>query len=195
MTLLEVILAIGIFSVVVGGIYMTVQASMTTANEIRLTQGRANQVQSLLDILRDTFLTLPVKARFYTEESSGSGGLAFVLKDSPSSFTFGASGAIYGNKLLLLDKQEASGSTALELWIESPKEDLRVRFRDSTQQLVLLDDVTAVRWRFYDSKAQEWIEEWPENPNQNPPPLVELSLELADDPVPVTSVFWIPHGQ
>ena len=60
---------------------------------------------------------------------------------------------------------------------------------DKSAELPLLDNVGRFEWRFYDPRANQWLNYWKEQ--QGKPLFAELNLAL-DDGAEVRAVFWIP---
>lgn len=189
MTLLEVVLAMAIFALIAGGVQRILSASMQTAADLRRVHFRDNQVQTLFELLRETFRTLPVEAVLETRVDEGTNFTAIVLRKSPISFALGSSAVDFRTRVVTLDRQ-IGGRLRLSLRIEPEEERLADRSEEMPPPAVLLGDLSKVEWRFYEKSSATWLDAWTATER---PGLIELQLVLAGETKPRIARFWMPQ--
>lgn len=191
-TLFEMILVMGIFVLMAGGIYAVVRAAVQASATLSEESIRTQRVSALVSLLRRTFHNLPATAEVSGGIQAGSDGVAeLVLRDAPGVFAWGMAGPSAGTVILAARPQLGGGRTLSLMLLPSSLGEMERRDAlDRGAWLPLLPDLRSLRWRFFDPDMQDWADEWPDGAGR--PPLVELSLVLLGDEVPRTYIFWVP---
>jgi len=198
-TLLELILALGIFAIIAVGIFGVLDASMRTTQELYDAQRVTRQIGAFAELCRTTFSTLPATASFRVPPSEEAEGQEVVFSDAPSIFAWGGNPLNYGTTTLAVRPQEdghfnlsisrSDFAPPKEEGVFSEPSDSDPSLEPDDQGrywLMLVADLEWARWRFFDPRLKEWVESWVQDTR---PPLVELSLLLPGDTVPFRAVF------
>lgn len=194
-TLLEVVLAMALIALLVGGIYGVARGAVQISSKVVRNQQRSMTVHSFLELCRRNFETMPgnAKIELISEGSVGQFLTELVITDYPLAFTW--TGVPAGSaEVIMKTEKETSGSirVVLQYLNEEEAEDREnaLGSRDFGVKLTLLNEVKLLQWRFWDPRTEEWEVEWVDNARR--PSLVELNLEFYDAEEPLRSVFWIP---
>jgi len=191
-TLFEMVVVVGIFVLLAGGIYATVNAAVRATATLTEENLQVQRLNAFVALVRRTFHNLPATAQFSggIREDTGDGFPEIVLRDAPGVFAWGMGGSTAGTVLLTARPRLGGGrEIALMLLPGSLGEMERRDAIDKGAWLRLLPDLREVQWRFYDESQQDWVDTWPEGTR---PPLVELNLSLLGEDVPRKYVFWLP---
>lgn len=172
-TLLEVMLALALMVILMGGIYAIADGSIQLATEVSQSQNREMLVHSFIQLAKRNIENLPgnggmtllaeEEGRFYVTE------VAFI--ESPLAFSFAAVPAGF-NRVFLKSKGDPRGwLNVYLLYLNIEEED---EFSQGTGgydeeegiKLPLLDRVSVFEWRFYDPELEEWQVIWEDETNK-----------------------------
>jgi prepilin-type N-terminal cleavage/methylation domain-containing protein len=201
-TLLELVIAMAVFSIVAVALFRVLDACMRTAGELQDSQRITRQMAVFTELCRKTFGTLPSSATFRVPLMPEAEGQEIVFGNAPAIFALGDAPLNYGTTTLAVRPRE-DGLFELALSRSDfgpPKEEdglggevpLPEPDEKGRYWLLLVGELEWARWRFYDPRAKEWVESWTRS---NRPPLVELSLLLTGDTVPYRAVFPVSFAQ
>jgi prepilin-type N-terminal cleavage/methylation domain-containing protein len=185
-TLLEVILGLGLITMLIGGIYSIATASLQLSNTVLENQQEDMHMHAFINLLRRNLQSLPGNATVSMEEANTSGGVyqsEMVLTDYPLAFAWG-SVAAGSKKVLLVFRVRYLNDEEVEAYDSGnlgPNDGI---------SLVLIDSLRGVLWEFYNQQTDEWLPEWIQ-PNQRPT-MLRLSLDFYAVEEPMTIMFWIP---
>lgn len=194
-TLLEIVVAMGAFVLLLGGIFAIANGTMELGNDLAAVQDRSLIRQNFISFIRRSFRSLPGEAELrLTVQARGSNyvpTLNFV--NGGSSFTPGA--ALPPDTSVDLFAEERPGGylrVGLRVLDERQTQALRsnqsVRYTRDQEVIPLLDNVSQFEWRFYDAASNRWENNW-KQPRR--PLLAEMTLRL-DDGFETRAVFWVP---
>ena len=195
-TLLEVVLGLGLISLLIGGIYAIATASLQMSNSVVENQGREMHLHSFIQVLRRNIEGLPGNGKLSMEPPEGLGGYyesELVLRDYPLAFSWASVAAGSTKVILTTEKAPLGGHQFRVRYLneeEAEAHDSGSLGRDEGIDLVLIDGIRAVQWLFYNQQTDEWEEDWV-RPNQRPS-MVELQIAFYDDSAPIRTVFWTP---
>ena len=204
LTLIEVMVALGVLVILVGGIFMVVQASLKTVLLVDTRASREDEITNLTDILRSNFRNLPARARL-TVEPLSEGDVRetlFVVRDAPGFLTWLATPEADNTIVLLSLRQDMSNGhwrVCLKRLVPPPglpEEEMNpkmmLKAAAKIPWLELVGDIEQVKVRFFDGTAQDWKEAWSDWRAR--PALIELTLiyEHTKDPRSAAAVFWVP---
>ena len=200
-TLLELVIAMGLLSILVGMVFGTARTSLALGNTIVKTQNEEMLHQAFLELLNQRFSALPGNTRFDLQvQDSASHYLSeLTLQNVPLSFTWGGQARVakavqlstvkrrsgfldivlkyYENEILEGAESVASTATSKEPFAE----------------IILLTDVAYFEWRVLDGRSLEWTYDWE---LQGRLPLqLELTMAIGAKGEEIRQIFWLPPKQ
>ena len=208
-TLLEVVIAMTVFSVISGAVFGVVQASMQSAAELESTQRENRRTTALFELCRRTFATLPPKATFRAKwlEDADPAVQEIEFRNAPLIFSWGGTTLNYGSTTLGIRPQEdGKFSVAISrsdfvppeepgIGAEIPSDSSNAALEPDEQGrywLVLMPDLEWAQWRFYDPRISDWADMWQQGVRTR---LIELEFLLPGDTVPMRAVFPVAAAQ
>jgi len=191
-TLIETLLALGMFALLAGGIYAVSSAAVDASSASMENQSEQERLDSFLRATRNAFLNIPRKATVELRyDTSGSAGTPEIVFQGGGSY-FGIP-TLAGGELILSARPQSDGTRTFSL-LRIPRNTSTTelsRVRQSGGWLPLFPYVEKVRWEFFDGR--EWQPEWSIDTR---PRMVRLSfLQRADPENPIESIFYVPHLQ
>ncbi len=201
-TLFELVLAMGLLTMLVGMVFSTARTSLALGNTIVQSQNEEMLHQAFFELLSQRFSGLPGNTRFDLQvQDSGSHYLSdLTLQNVPMSFTWGGQARIakavqlstvkrrsgyldivlrYYENEILEGAESSFGSTALST--------------EPFAEIILLEDVAYFEWRVLDGRSMEWLYDWE---LQGRLPLqLELTVAIGAKGQEIRQVFWIPPKQ
>lgn len=194
-TLVEVVLGIALLALLFGGIFAVARGALQISAEVTQNQQYSMRIHSYLELLRRTFEEMPGNGKVELRPLSGRGvesEVAFV--EYPLAFAW--SGVTAGSPVTVF--QTTRGPSG---WLQSRIYYLDEEMADdylengkvdsAAPNLLIMDEIKMLQWRFYDQRTDEWMTEW-EHTNNNRPSLIELNVEFLDGSNPIAVIFWIP---
>lgn len=201
-TLLELVIAMGMLSVIVGMVFGIARSSLALGNTIVQTQNEEMEHQAFFEFLSQRFSALPGNTRFDLQvEDSGSHYISdLTLQNVPLSFTWGGDERI-AKAVQLSTVKRRSGylDIVLRFFENEILEGSESSFGSSATskepfaEIVLLQDVAYFEWRVLDGRSMEWEYDWE---IQGRLPLqLELTLAIGAKGEEIRQVFWLPPKQ
>ena len=200
-TLLELVIAIGLLSILVGMVFSTARTSLALGNTIVQTQNEEMLHQAFFELLNQRFAALPGNTRFDLKvEDSGSHYISdLTLQNVPLSFTWGGQARI-AKAVQLTTVKRRSGylDVVLRYYENEILEDSASSFTSTASdgpfaEIVLLSDVAFFEWRVLDGRSMEWQFDW--DIQGRLPLQIELTLAIGAKGEEIRQVFWIPPKQ
>jgi type II secretory pathway pseudopilin PulG len=201
-TLLELVLAILLLTILVGMVFATARTSLALGNSIVETQNEEMLQQAFFELLSQRFSALPGNTRFDLKvEDSGSHYISdLTLQNVPLSFTWGGQARI-AKAIQLSTVKRRSGylDIVLKYYENEILEGAESSFSSSTAatepfaEIVLLSDVAFFEWRALDGRSMEWLYDW--DIQGRLPLQLELTLAIGAKGQEIRQVFWIPPKQ
>lgn len=178
-TLVEVLIAMVVFMLLVGGIFTVVAVSTTSAREITTTRLQGARMDSFQTLLRSVFLNLPPDARIDLRVRDAKGGPAveLLIFPAPDFMDFGTGGSGAGLSLAALPDGRGACTLSMANFRTREGED-REREIAAAAWIPLLPDVRSVRWRFGMPGQPVLQETW--DGNSGRPAFVVLDVTLSD---------------
>lgn len=201
-TLIEVVLALAITGMLLGGIFAVARSATSMAEEVASSQERAMVGQSFTGLLRRTFEQVPGNAKVELKITGQGAGTSvysdIVFRDYPMAFAW--AGVEAGAKTVIFrTERHPSGTLAARvLYLNEDQAEAydNNRFSDdgTAVGLTLLSGLSFCQWYFWDDRTEEWVEEWdPQKFANRRPSLVNLYLKFAgSESVGENVTFWIP---
>ena len=187
-TLLEMVMAMALLVLLVGGLFGVVHSSMRAASTLHQQQNRGREISALLEMCRKTFRTLPASASIEMREAGGDSQAELILHHAPGAFAWTETFTSLDDAVLSV-KPQPGGRVRLILSREQTSSGTESS-PDATRSVMLIPDLMNVSWRFYDGRTGAWQPEWKDAATH--PLLVELTLSVAGEDKPRTAEFWLP---
>lgn len=191
-TLLETMLAIGLFAMLAGALYAVANAALD-ATRIALEEQASNErLEAFLRAARRAFANLPVDGSLALRFDTGPG-----ISAATPEIVFSGAGTYFGwplvggGQLILSAPAMADGTRTFCLARIPPgaSEFEIASARKPGSQIPLLPGISRMEWAFF--SQGEWREEWPEGAGR--PQLVRLRFSRRENPGEIhEAIFWIP---
>jgi hypothetical protein len=193
-TLFEVLIAIGIFMLLVGGIFASVRAAFVTSAQVASRQLESERSDAFQQLLRKFFAALPADAKteLRLRNLSGRGDVVELLVwPAPPFLRFGSDP---GDGVAISGLPDGRGNFRISLGYfradDSP-EDRDKRLQEG-KWLPLMPDVAEMRWRMAPMRNPVMAETW--TAGNGRPGIAELTLRMATGDSGTYS-YWVPPLQ
>lgn len=180
-TLIEILLAIAILSLVCGSIFSTwntIMRASRTGLQVAATAQRARVVAHVLEDSLSSAQSYAANQQYYGffAENGREASLSFVARLSKSFPRSGKFGDLDMRRLEFKVQPGDEGGAELVL---RQQPILMQDFDEDEKEhpVVLAKNVTDFKAEFWDTKTSDWIDEW--NDTNSMPPLVRVTLSLA----------------
>lgn len=192
-TLLEVILALSIMSMLVGGIFAITQSILSLSQSSLTNQNNQRHSSALEGYFRTLFKDLPSTS--ITELTQD--GLNYPALNIQSPGTFYPSSGRELQATYLTLKIVKGEDNLLSLQASWSDQDISGLDNSSeppemNQTLSLIDDLTNLEWEMYSTRDEEWVTTWSSELPR--PSHIRLKYSTAQDQQ-YTHTFWIPAKQ
>ncbi len=200
-TLLEIVIAMGLLTIIIGMVFGIARTSLALGNTIVETQNEEMAHQAFFDLLSRQFSGLPGNALLDLKvEGSGSHYLSeLTLQNVPMSFTWGGQELI-AKAVQLSTVRRRSGflDIVLSYYEEEILDDPEATFGAAANvqpfaEIVLLEDVAYFEWRALDGRTLEWLFDW--DARNRIPLQMELLMKIGAQGEEIRQVFWLPPKQ
>lgn len=197
-TLLEVVIAVGLLSLIIGMVVGIARTSLALGKTIVETQNEEMRQQAFFELLGRFFSSLPGNARLeLLANDSGSHYLSdLTLQNVPLGFNW-SGGERIAKAVQLSTVKRRSGFLDIvlryyenEILEGSEQSTMSARDEEPFAEIVLLKDVSYFEWRVLDGGSMEWQFDW-ENNGQLPLQM-ELTMAMGAKGEEIRQVFWIP---
>jgi len=207
-TLIEVVLAMVILSLVLGAVFTILQSTMRASVEITKRELQSSQVTALREQFRRTFGALPSGAQIRLEVIEAGDPMLqeLTISGAPEAFVYGPRAASTDERVFGLQRQtDASGTEdGVPLYTFGftradlvPEEEVGlVVVEDGVTLLVaddegrywfpLVRDIVSMEWRCYLQEDESWEEVWEES---EAPPLIQVEIRQRGRDIPMRLVF------
>lgn len=201
-TLLEVVVAMGIFIIISGMVLKTASTSLALGNTIVETQNEEMLHQAFFELINQRFSSLPGNTRFdLTMERSGGHYLSdLTLQNVPLSFSWGGETKVAkAVRLSTVKRRSGFLDVVLYYYENEVLEDAASSFgstatsKEPFAEIVLLTDVQYFEWRALDGRSMEWQDEW--DIQGRMPLQMELLVKFGAQGEEIRQIFWIPPKQ
>lgn len=194
-TLIEVILALGIFALLAGGIFAAVSA--TTRSTALLTRDLSEMriADAFIDFCRMGFANAggAEKITVTTRTTDGSGRIVeMTVRDAPDAFNTGLAD-VMGSCVSLAALPDGAGTATLSMTRYAAELDgMEVnRYLESEAVWIpLVEGVAKLRWQFLDAVSGKFEEDWTAAPSEIPAVMLEMTLA---DGSQTSAIFRIPR--
>ena len=197
-TLMEMVIAMGVLSLLLVGIFGVAKSTMELSNDLAVGQERAMMRQNFIDYLRRSFRSLPGEAEIRLEVSQGGGTYLPTLTVVNGGTSFSPGEALPPDTGIELTAETLPGGYLRVLLrlldvdqVQALRTGQKVPAVKGQLVLPLMDNVSQFEWKLLDPGTQRWENFWRDNRR---PLMAELSVQL-DDGEAMRAVFWIPPVQ
>jgi prepilin-type N-terminal cleavage/methylation domain-containing protein len=197
-TLLELVMAIGLMTILVGMIFGTAHTSLALGNTIVKTQNEEMLHQAFFELLSRRFASLPGNTRFDLKVSeSGSPYISDItLQNVPLSFTWGGrASTAQAVQLSTVKKRSGYLDIVLRYYeeeiLENPSSPVKKSAtpKKPIAEIVLLTDVAYFEWRVLDGRAMNWQYDWDQVGRL--PLQLELTMSIGARGEEIRHIFWV----
>lgn len=197
-TLLELVLAILVMTIIIGMVFSTARSSLALGASIVKTQNEEMLHQAFFDLLAQRFATMPGNTRLDLQVTdSGSHYLSdLTLQNAPLGFTWGGQERI-AKAVQLSTVKRRSGYLDIvlryyegEILPESTGGKINPEGEEPFAEIVLLSDVAYFEWRLLDGRSMEWQYDW--DLQGRLPLQIELVMAIGVNGEEMRQVFWVP---
>jgi len=202
-TLLELVLAIGLMTALIGMVFAIARSSLALGNTVVNTQNEEMLHQAFFELLGQRFSSLPGNTRFdlQVQDSGGQYLTDPTLQKVPLTFRLGGQPAV-AKAVQLSTVRRRSGFLSIVLrYYEDEILEGSDAATSSTSQLdnepfaeiELLSDVAYFEWRVLDGRSMEWQYDW--DLQGRLPLQLELVMSFGARGEEIRHIFWISPKQ
>lgn len=195
-TLLEVIVALGLITLVIGGVYGVAEGSIklsASMNKARVVEVRVSNFASQW---RDYLENVPPTIRLSCGLERGARGAAGNLLIEGGQAPF-----VWTPALKLADAVEfavvrSEGKKALSLVVRHLKRLEKPTAMDSyatLAELPILEGLKEFKTQFYEPVEERWFSSWDPKKHPQPPLFMRMQFTLMEDPREHDLTFWIAN--
>lgn len=195
-TLIEVLLAMGLIGMIIGGIYSLANGAIqlgTSMNQARISETR---LTNFTTAWRDYLENLPPGIRFNCglEKAKRGAGGNLLIEGGQVPF-------VWTQRVRLADAVEfalvrGAEKGALDLHVRHLKRLEKPTAMDAYSQLAelpLLTGLKEFRWEFYDVEKKRWFTTWNADKRPQPPLFMRLHFQFLKDPREYEFTYWIAN--
>jgi len=200
-SLLELVLAMAVFSLLMGMVFTTARTSLQLSNEVIKAQNETMLKVAFFGLLNRHFSSLPGNTVFeLVSEDSGSHYLSeMTFQEVPVAFSWGGAERVAQAVVISPELRRDGYLDVVMSFYEDKILKGTVDTLDSGlatepfAKVVLLEDVRMFEWRVLDGRTLEW--EWDWDIRGRMPLQVELTMAFGAQGDKIRQVFWIPPKQ
>ena len=191
--MIEVILALAIFSMLCGAVFFSVQAVGNASAVLGVEQMRARKIDAFLSWCRRGFRGVTARSEILLRSrDTGAAGLAveLVIRKAPGAFSLGEFDA-GGSDLILAAIPDGRGSATISIVRFPGSMSLEEAAKQIQKEdwLPLLEGVKLLRWSFWSPQEEKFLEEWQDE--RSLPRMLRLQMTL-DSGEEIETVFRLP---
>ncbi len=186
-TLLEVILAVAIMSILIGSIFTITNSSILLSQSVVENQSDHRHQVALETYLETLFLNLPADASLDLRD--GENGQQILTIDNPGTYFPSMEGDRHAKQLIASIFKNRDGLLDLKTtWSSSLSSDTNSTY--SSQSITLVDQMTSFEWNIYSTTDKEWHPTWSSKLKR--PSHIRVTYSSATSLDKLTRTYWIP---
>jgi type II secretory pathway pseudopilin PulG len=190
MTLVEVMLALAILTLVAGMVIGLTRAVVGVAEEVELMTKVGREEDALDKVMSAALRALPRTSEIWMEPGKGPDESPWlVISKSPGVLGVGANTGAAGDLWIGLRKGERAGGEVLG-WERRYHDPVAGTDKITQPWLGVLDDMRMEGWRFFDKRSGRWETEWTDKSVR--PGAIELKFRRAGSSEERRWVWWVP---
>jgi len=195
-TLLEVILAMALIGLILGGVYGVANATLQLGKSMNDARVAETRITNFVNQWRDYLETMPPGIQLTAgaeKVSRGSSGNLFILG--------GHMPFVWDRRLKLADAVEFGlvrnkGAKDLSLVVRHLKQPKTTRAPGeltTLAELPILEGLKLMQWQFYEPVEKKWFTSWDPTKRPQPPLFMKLRFSFTADPREHEYTFWIAN--
>jgi len=195
-TLLEVIMAMALIGLILGGVYGIANGTMQLGRSMSDARIAETRISNFVTQWRDYLETMPpgIQLSAGVEKAArGASGNLFILG--------GKMPFVWNRALKLADAVEFGvvrnrGSKDLSLVVRHLKHPEKARTPDeftTIAELPILEGLKQMQWQFYEPVEKKWFTSWDPKKRPQPPLFMKLKFAFTADPREHEYTFWIAN--
>lgn len=196
-TLLEVVLAMALIGLILGGVYGVANGTMQLGKSMSEARVAETRITNFVNQWRDYLETMPPGIQLTAgaeKVARGSSGNLFILG--------GHMPFVWDRRLKLADAVEFGlvrnpGAKDLDLVVRHLKKPLQARSPDQLDtlaELPILEGLKQMQWQFYEPVEKKWFTSWDPAKRLQPPLFMKLRFSFTADPREHEYTFWIANN-
>lgn len=192
-TLLEVLAAMALIMLVIGGVYGISGAAVELGRSMSEARIVETRVTNFVAVWRDYFENLPPDIRFSAgiEKVDRGGSGALMIEGGPMPFA-------WHPQLRQADavefRVEYDANRKLVLMVrhlQRPERPTRPGAYEMIAEMVLLEGVEEMKWQFFEPVDDQWFSNWDPKKRPEPPLFMRMRFRLSEDSRAHEHVFWV----
>ncbi len=195
-TLLEVILAMALIGMILGGVYGVANATMQLGKSMSDARVAESRITNFLTQWRDYLETMPPGIQLTADAEKVARGASGNLFIAGGHMPF-----VWDRRLRLADAVEFGlvrnkGSKDLSLVVRHLKRPAKARTPDqfdTIAELPILEGLKTMQWQFYEPVDKKWFTSWDPKKRPQPPLFMKLRFAFSADPREHEHTFWIAN--
>jgi len=195
-TLLEVVLAMALIGLILGGVYGVANGTMQLGKSMSEARVAETRITNFVNQWRDYLETMPPGIQLTAgaeKVARGSSANLFILG--------GHMPFVWDRRLKLADAVEFGlvrnpGAKDLDLVVRHLKKPLQARSPDQLDtlaELPILEGLKQMQWQFYEPVEKKWFTSWDPAKRPQPPLFMKLRFSFTADPREHEYTFWIAN--
>jgi prepilin-type N-terminal cleavage/methylation domain-containing protein len=198
-TLLEVIAAAGLISIVMAGVFGIATASMELGRSMSAARLVETRVGNFVACWRDYLENLPGGSSLHAAVTAGplNSSVPLFLECSPPPFAWTAvtrqADAVEILTRRTADRKEPVMDLVVRHLVRPERPTVASPF-ETVAELVLLEGLTEFQARFYDPSEDRWFVNWDGENRPGPPLFVRIKFRLQEDSRLHEHTFWLQNN-
>jgi hypothetical protein len=196
-TLLEVILAMALLMIVIGGVYGIANGAIGLGKAMADTRIHESRVMNFVSAWREYLEGLPPNTSITvgSKPSRTFGRGSFLVENGTVPFAWNPRVRLSPAVEFKLKRSETDPASST-LWVRHLEKPKRASANDYEviSELPLLENLREFTWQFYDAPEEEWVTLWEDEPH--PPLYMKLRFSFTYEPrsKAYEYTFWISGG-
>lgn len=196
-TLIEVLLAMGLIGVVIGGAYSIASGAVQLGSSLARSRIHETRLTNFTSAWRDYLENLPPTIRLscgLQKVKRGAGG-NLLIEGGQVPFIWSSSVRMADAVEFAVTRDPAQ-SSSLQLVVRHLKRLEKPNAFDAYNQIAelpLLSGLKEFRWEFYDIEKKRWYTTWDPEKRPAPPLFMRLQFQFTSDPREYEFTYWIAN--
>ena len=194
-TLLEVLAAMVLIMLVIGGVYGISGAAVELGRSMSEARIVETRVTNFVAIWRDYFENLPPDIQFSAgvEKVDRGGSGAILIEGGPMPFAWHAA-LRQAEAVEFRVEYDANRKLALVVrHLQRPERPTRPGAYEVIAEMPLLEGVEEMKWQFFEPVDEQWFSNWDPKRRPEPPLFLRMRFRLTEDSRTHEHVFWVAN--
>ena len=195
-TLLEVVLAMALIGLILGGVYGVANGTMQLGKSMSEARVAETRITNFVNQWRDYLETMPPGIQLTAgaeKVARGSSDNLFILGGH---MPFAWDRRLKFADAVEFDLVRHAGGKGLDLIVRHLKKPLQARSPDQLDtlaELPILEGLKQMQWQFYEPVEKKWFTSWDPAKRPQPPLFMKLRFSFTADPREHEYTFWIAN--